>query len=333
MEFRFTDEQEMLRDAVRGTLRRVLGEAPPSAAAAAALWPVAVGQGWIGLTVPEAAGGAGLGVVDAVVLHEELGRALAPGPFLTNVVRLGALLRGGAGLGALAAAVAAGRAVAALGAPSGDGVLYEHPALATHVLVGGDAPALRRLPAGGGGARQAFDLTHPLGAVAPGALSDAVHLPPGAWAAAEAAARTAACAEIIGACARTLERTLDYVRERRQFGRPVGSFQAVKHALADVFVDLENTRTATYHAAWAWDAGRPDADLAIEVAASYAGETGPRLVGACIQAHGGVGFTWDSGLHLALRRVRRLAADLGDPFRLRASIARRILDAPPPMDG
>jgi alkylation response protein AidB-like acyl-CoA dehydrogenase len=127
-------------------------------------------------------------------------------------------------------------------------------------------------------------------------------------------ARLAACGELLGAAGRALEETVAYVKVRRQFDQPVGAFQAVKHRLADAFMALENARATSYHAARLHEAagrseaGPEEAALALAVAQAAASDMGLRVTATCIQAHGGMGFTWENNMHLYFKRVRRVVA-------------------------
>ncbi|HVW32432.1 MAG TPA: acyl-CoA dehydrogenase, partial [Acidimicrobiia bacterium] len=120
-------------------------------------------------------------------------------------------------------------------------------------------------------------------------------------------------AQAVGAASRALELSVDYAKERRQFGRPIGSFQAVKHKLADMLIDLENARSAVYNAAWAVDGDRADRALAVRLAKAVGTENAVKIVHDAIQAHGGIGFTWEYDLHLLLRRVKTAQLVLGSP--------------------
>ncbi|MGE2834824.1 acyl-CoA dehydrogenase family protein [Mycobacterium sp. SMC-4] len=120
------------------------------------------------------------------------------------------------------------------------------------------------------------------------------------------------CAELVGIGQRLLTMTVDYVKERHQFGRPVGSFQAVKHKCADMRIWVQASTAATYHAAMALDAPDADPDHAVSVAKAYVSDAISRLAGEALQLHGGIGFTWEHDLHLYLRRARTGALLCGD---------------------
>jgi alkylation response protein AidB-like acyl-CoA dehydrogenase len=115
-------------------------------------------------------------------------------------------------------------------------------------------------------------------------------------------AAVAASAEMLGAAARVLDMTVEYAKDRQQFGRPIGSFQAVKHRCADMLVDVEGMRSAVYYAAWCIAAGNPDSATAASAAKVWCSEAASRVMGSGLQVHGGIGFTWEHDLHLFVKR-------------------------------
>ena len=121
-----------------------------------------------------------------------------------------------------------------------------------------------------------------------------------------------AAAEMLGAARRCLEMSVEYAKVRQQFGQPIGAFQAIKHACAEMLLEVENAHAATYYAAWALDAGSPDAELAASVAKSYVGEASRKVCGSSIQVHGGIGFTWEYDLHLYVKRAKHFEPLYGD---------------------
>jgi alkylation response protein AidB-like acyl-CoA dehydrogenase len=131
-----------------------------------------------------------------------------------------------------------------------------------------------------------------------------------------------AAAEMLGAARRALDLSVAHARVREQFGQPIGSFQAVRHRLAEMLLAVENAYTAVYYAAWAVDAAAPDAGLAASVAKTYVAEAAWKACGDAIQVHGGIGFTWEYDLHLYAKRVRALAALYGDGDHHRELIVR-----------
>ena len=132
---------------------------------------------------------------------------------------------------------------------------------------------------------------------------------------------------MLGAARRCLEMSVEYARVRHQFGQPIGMFQAVKHACAEMLVEVENAHAATYYAAWALDSDAPDAALAASVAKSYVSEAARKVCGSDIQVHGGIGFTWDYDLHLYFKRAKHLEPLYGDADFHRELVLREVLES------
>jgi alkylation response protein AidB-like acyl-CoA dehydrogenase len=126
--------------------------------------------------------------------------------------------------------------------------------------------------------------------------------------------RAAVCAsaEMLGAARRCMEMSVEYAKVRQQFGQPIGMFQAIKHACAEMLLEVENSHGATYYAAWASDAGSADAPLAASAAKAYVGDASRKVCGSSIQVHGGIGFTWDYDLHLYFKRAKHFEPLYGD---------------------
>jgi alkylation response protein AidB-like acyl-CoA dehydrogenase len=125
-------------------------------------------------------------------------------------------------------------------------------------------------------------------------------------------AAVGAAAEMLGAARRCMEMSVEYAKVRRQFGQEIGTFQAIKHACAEMLLEVENAHAATYYAAWALDAGSPDAALAASAAKAYVGDAARKVCGSAIQVHGGIGFTWEYDLHLYFKRAKHLEPLYGD---------------------
>ncbi len=141
-------------------------------------------------------------------------------------------------------------------------------------------------------------------------------------------AAIAASAEMLGAMRRCMEMSVEYAKVRHQFGQPIGMFQAIKHACAEMLLEVENSHGAVYYAAWAMDAGSPDAALAASVAKAYVGDSSRKVCGSAIQVHGGIGFTWEYDLHLYFKRAKHLEALYGDADFHREQALRLMLDQP-----
>ena len=132
-------------------------------------------------------------------------------------------------------------------------------------------------------------------------------------------------AEMTGIAQRTMEMAVEYAKERQQFGRPIGSYQAVSHRCAQMLLETEGARSATYYAAWAADASPEDLPLAASMAKAYASDAGWRVANASLQVHGGIGFTWEHDLHLWLKRAKVDSAMFGDAHWHRERVADTIL--------
>lgn len=306
------------------------------------LWREGAALGWCSMLVPEALGGGSLtpqGLVDAAALAEEWGRALLPGPLTSlNVAALALATCGSPEHQALLPDVVGGSSivlwcgaeagpdptvVTTTASPSNSGwvltgakSLVEHAGSADHFLVtarDGDGVGEWLVPAGAPGVtvsqRRSLDLTRRLATV----HFDDVALPaparlPGANAAAVAhhldVAAVLVCADSVGGAARVLELTVDYAKDRVQFGRPIASFQAIKHRCADLLIAVEGARAASRYAALAVADGTPDAPLAVDLAKAHVGEVYAGVAGEGIQLHGGIGFTWDHDMHLFARRAK-----------------------------
>jgi len=300
-------------------------------------WAALGEAGIFSLTIPEADGGAGLGLADAAVVFEELGRGLVPGPLVAS--HLAGELTGGPGGAAdsgLGGAADGSLVVGALRAPdpgaSALSVLVEHlDSIGALVVVGpGDqlrvvaGDALEELRS------RSRPVEHPLDPLTPLSTVDA--LPDGApvqggpvvarrWIARSRVLVAASCVGIAGA---TCDLAVAYAQERHQFGRPIGSFQAVKHLCADMLVRTEVSRAAVHAAAVTADeAEAGDADRLAAGAALLAAEAADHNARTAIQVYGGMGFTWDVPIHLYLMRARVLAASIGPLDTLAALVAAR----------
>ncbi|MFG3144710.1 acyl-CoA dehydrogenase family protein [Streptomyces sp. M41(2017)] len=357
----YTEEEEALRAAVRDLLTDRCAAADVITRGESAtphdpeLWKaLADGMGLAGLLVPEDQGGQGATHREAAVVLEELGRAVAPVPYLTSaVVATEALLAcTGADAAELLAALASGRTVGALAVPlsSGPGA-----ALRTVPLEGGalhgeltgvaDAAAAHVLlvPADDGGLyavdadavtvtpQVCLDPTRPLARVtfegAPARL-----LTDDASSAVRRGLRAGAgllASEQLGLADWSLTETVRYLKERKQFNRPVGGFQALKHRLAQVWLEVVNTRAAARNAADALATGSSDGDIAVAVAQAYAAPAAVHAAEEALQLHGGIGMTWEHPAHLYLKRAKADSIAYGTAGAHRAALADLVdLQAP-----
>ncbi|OMC32350.1 acyl-CoA dehydrogenase [Mycobacterium sp. GA-1841] len=317
--------------------------------------------GVLGLAVPESEGGAGGTLVDQAIAVEELGAALACGPvFGTVMLAIPALVAASAGPGRdeLLGALAEGIQTAAFAVPDQAGAfdpaavnvtVAEDGTLAGTVqrVVDGDAAdvllvaatrpdgvALYAVDATGAGVQRTplvtLDLTRPQADIVFAyATAQLVAGPEEAERVITHAFQVASAllaAEQVGAAQHLLDLSVDYAKSRLQFGRPIGSFQAVKHRLADCLVDLEHARSTAYHAAWALTDGTDDPALAASIAQATASAAFAKIAADTIQVHGGIGFTWEHQTHLYFKRATTDAALLGSAEAHRSRVAELVLD-------
>jgi len=308
VDFELDDDQLALRAAARELLD---DRSRPRDAGGfdADLWKAMVDQGWLGVELAEGDGGLGLGAVETAVLLEELGRAVAPVPYLQSVLALGALARAGRSdwVERLVGGDAVGCVVWRPDAPVIAGPLAD-----VAVVVAGSALVAIDLEGRRPDRQPAMDLTRPLGWLTVDPAQGEVI---GDAAAIEALLDRGAVghsAELLGAAQRVLDMSVAYAKDREQFGRPIGSFQAVKHRCADMLVDVEGMRSAVYWAAWCVGAGHLDASVAASTAKVWCADAGTRVMASGLQVHGGIGFTWEHDLHLYLKRAQLDAVSFGD---------------------
>jgi len=326
VDFELSPDQQALRGAATDLLA---GRSPAAVVRSAvdrggepdpALWGAMVDQGWFGLAVPEKLGGVGLGWVEAVIVLEQVGAHVAPAPVLGQMVALDALADTSWG-----PPLIGGEAVAACAARLDEPCVYAP--VADLVLVPEDDRLLAldlrdRRPA----AEPAMDVTRQLGWLRSAALVDAPRLEVGGPA--EIArhldvAAVAYAAELLGLAQRALDLAVAYAKDRVQFARPIGSFQAVKHRCADMLVDVEGMRSAVYWAAWTLgnvDAVDDERAIAASTAKSWCGDAASRVLASALQVHGGIGFTWEHNLHLYLKRAHLDAVAFGDATHHRARL-------------
>lgn len=372
----FTDEQEMLRQMVRGVCAqhspvevvRALEDDPVGYPPA--LWDQLAELGLLGLVVPEEHGGSGMSTLDGVVVYEELGRAVAPTPHLVSSVLSARALRAGgseAQQGEWLPRIAAGEAIVTpawlepdngfgpLGVqvraePAGDGTLRVS-GVKQHVYFATSAQRLLLL-ARTGDAPDAVDLflvdPHAPGVTLDQRRSissdtqyrvdlDGVQLtaadrlgdPGTGWAAWQDALvdgmiLTAAAAN--GGCEHALDITVQYAKDREQFGKPLGAFQAISHYLADARTVLDGSKVLTYEAAWARDRGDATAPKLAAMAKLFAGDAFRDTTAMAQQVFGGVGFTVEYEIQLYFRRAKQLQLSWNDSRRCEDLIAEAVLD-------
>ncbi|MHB8463298.1 MAG: acyl-CoA dehydrogenase family protein [Acidimicrobiales bacterium] len=338
MDFTFSSDQDALRDAVRSFLAN---EAPSTYVRAMIddprgyteqWWAKLVELGWTGLLVPTAQDGLGLGLVDAVVLQEEMGKLPLPGPYFSSAIAATLLARhldvapllAELGNGSLRATVAieetgAGdplQRIATTASTSGalDGlkpvVLDGHTAdVALVVARDGDGLGVYRVDAPAAELVPALDVTRKMSRLVLDKRAGVRVGPRGDQTALIRRAiddmAIALCAETVGACERALSLAIEYAKVRVQFDRPIATFQAIKHKIVDMLHQLELARVGTHYAAWASDADDVERERAAAMCKGFVGEAATMVTGESIQVHGGVGFTWAVDCHLLFRRVKQ----------------------------
>ena len=358
MEFGLSESQQFLKDSAR---KFFAGECPSAEMRRlmetdtgydAGLWLKLAEQGYTGIIFPEEYGGVGLGKVELMLLMEEAGRALLPGPFFSTVVLAGSILEAAGNhahkekylapicRGEVRATVAHVEASpswnpgdvqlsAANGKLTGEKLFVTDAAVADFLivvarngvfLVDSKAHGLKISSMSG------MDLTRKLYRVEFNStpaeqIGDTAEL-----SSAFDIATAALAAELVGGMQRILDITVEYAKTRKQFGKPIGMFQAVQHQCADMYLETESARSAVYYAGWALEEKSPDAAIAVSIAKMYASDAARTVGNRGIQIHGGMGFTWENDLHLYYRRAKASETAFGDATFHRERIARMVID-------
>jgi alkylation response protein AidB-like acyl-CoA dehydrogenase len=374
LDFGFSEEQEMLRDAAKRFLadncstkfvRQMMAD---ETAHDAGFWKKLVDLGWPGLLIPEEYGGQGGTFLDMTVIAEEAGKALIPGPFFTSALLAAPILiEGGSDeqkknvlprmakgdfIGTVAIAEAAGRfdadGVQLKATKSGNDytitgekffVPDAHVAngIAVAVRTGGSGEkgiTILTVPADSKGLTitqlKTVDMTRRLchlkfdNVKANGTLGKEGE----GWPILRRTldiATAALSAEMVGTAQKALDLSVEYAKTRVQFGKPIGSFQAVKHKCVDMMVAVENARSLTYFACWTVDTKSPEAATAVPMAKAYASDMAKNVTSEAIQVHGGIGFTWEHDMHLYHRRALAGEANLGNAPVHRETVAKSLL--------
>ena len=327
MDFGFTDDQRE----IQRTARSLLGErAKPERVREHAearttdreLWHELCELGWPGIAISEQYGGGGLGRIELSILCEELGRAVAPVPFLPSTMASTLIEHAGSpeqrerwlpGL-------ASGESLGALGGSSDGTADLVVGAGEADVIVLVDDEGRARLVAAGEAEITPLEAIDPTRSAARVRAQRGDELPgdvPGGV----DRALVAISSELVGVCDRALELTVAYVKDRKQFGVPVGAFQAVSHRCAQMLLDTEKARSATAFAAWSAGADPDGLAEAAAMAKAAASDAGREVTASAIQAHGGIGFTWEADVHWLFKRAQLDAAMLGGGARQRARLA------------
>jgi alkylation response protein AidB-like acyl-CoA dehydrogenase len=369
MYFDLTDEQQAIRSTAKSFLAaryksaRIRELAESDTGFDQSNWDEMAELGWTGLALPEEWGGQGLGIVDLAVLFEEMGYALAPSPLFSNTVAGLALSLCGSDdqherfLRPLAAGELRGTpALWDAGSPAapggftmegradgdelvldGEKVLVPDAGSADFFLVATADGRRHVVEAGAAGvtviAEPSIDATRRLSSVRlEGVRVKAEDTLPGEGPEYYGVFHrlcVALASESTGIAQRTMEMSVEYAKDRKQFDRAIGSYQAVSHRCAQMLLETENSRSAVYGAAWAADSEPESLPLAASIAKAYSSDAGWRVPDAAIQVHGGIGFTWEHDLHFFLKRGKQNAAMFGDAKWHRERVADAVLAAEP----
>jgi alkylation response protein AidB-like acyl-CoA dehydrogenase len=326
VDFDFNDEQREIKSTAREFIadrfkpekvRELAGSESPYDEE---IWKQMCELGWPGIAIAEEHGGQGLGVVELVILQEELGYACAPSPMVSNAFAGALIERAGSDeqksrwLPGIASG--SGRGAAAftpddeplVGAAQGSAILVLNDGDGARLVEPGDA-TLERLDLIDT-TRAYFRVSAEGGDPLPGDVAPAV-----------AVGAVALAAELVGVAQRALEMANDYAKEREQFGRPIGAYQAVSHRLADMLWDVEEARSLLYYAAWAADSEPESLPLAAAMAKARASDAATSVTHNAIQTFGGIGFTWEHDIHFFLKRARVGAQLLGTARQHRERVA------------
>jgi len=351
--FGLTDEQKLLQETVRSF---VATECPPPRLRElfeagrgndAALWKGLSEMGVTGLVVPEAYGGAGLELLEAALVVEQMGAGALPAPFLGHVLACLALNLAGSDaqkerwLPALASGTALGSVALAEEGDAWDPETWrlrvDGGALRgrkRHVPAGADADLLVVGTAGGGlalvargagvvaEAEAGLDRTRPAATLRfEGAACEPLAAAPGASARLRDAGLVLCAADAFGAAWQLVQMTVAYAKSRQQFGQPIAGFQAVKHQLADMATQIEPARGLFWYAAHAWDHLPDETPRAAAIAKHHLTERAAEIARAAVELHGGLGFTWECDVQIWMKRALFDRAFLGAPAHHRARCA------------
>jgi len=362
MDFTFSEEQDALRDAVRGFLAdragpeyvRAMGDDPVGFTPE--MWDRLVEMGWPGLLVPEALGGLGLGLVDMTVVMEEMGRVTFPGPYFSSAVfatvaavRLGeddlarqlasGALRGTVALEELGHGDPVDRVRTRARRRGADWLLSGLKPVVPDghsadwvIVVARTEEGLRGflVEAPDAEAVPAIDPTRKLARL-PLDGRRGVPIGPdadqtGTWRRVVDDVSVMLAAELVGSAEQDVHLAVEYAKVRHQFGRPLASFQALRHKMVDMLHQVELARVGTHYAAWASDVDDPMREHAVAMCKGFVGEAAVAVSGDDIQVHGGVGFTWDCDAHFHYKRAKVNDILLGGSGHQRQRLASLVLD-------
>jgi alkylation response protein AidB-like acyl-CoA dehydrogenase len=326
MNFDFTDDQHAIKRTAHELLEarfkpERVRELAESKSYDDDAWKEMCELGWAGIFIGEEHGGQELGIVELIILMEELGYALAPVPFLSNAAAGLAIEHAGTDeqKARWLPRLASGELRGTVGRwQDGEARLVpDAEAADVIVLAGADQGFVLERSAAEVEAFDALDATRRFGRVRaeggdplagdPGPALDRIC--------------AALAAENVGVGQRAMEMAVDYARERKQFDRPIGSYQAVSHRCAQMLLEVEGARSAAYYAAWCADAEPESLTRAASMAKAYASDAGWRVCTSSLQVHGGIGFTWEHDLHFFLKRAKTNALMFGSAAEHRERVA------------
>jgi alkylation response protein AidB-like acyl-CoA dehydrogenase len=302
--FDFTDDQRAIKETARDLLAKrfkleKLRELAESKAYADDAWKEVTELGWPGIFIAEEHGGQDLGVIELVILLEELGYVLAPLPFLSNAAA--GLILQDAGATDRLAGVASGESRGTVGVvKDGRANLVPDAEQSDFIVLldGTDAMLVERADA----QVEAIDAIDPTRRYATVTASGGESL--GDVSRGRDLIALAVAAELVGISQRLLEMAVEYAKDRKQFDRPIGAYQAVSHACAEMLKQVEGARSLVYYAGWAADSAPDEFSLAASMAKAYASDAGWNVAASALQVHGGIGFTWEHDLHWFLKRAK-----------------------------
>jgi alkylation response protein AidB-like acyl-CoA dehydrogenase len=337
MDFGFNDEQEEIKRTAHEFLSarfppEKVRELAEARAYDDALWREICELGWPGIAIDEAHGGQGLGMVELVILSEELGYACAPVPYLSNAAAGLAFAVAGSDeqregwLPGIASGEARG---AAAFTADEEALVPDADGAAVLVLPEGDGARLVQASDAQVEPLELIDSTRSYARVG----ADGGEVLPGDVAAAICRVFVAVAAELTGVAQRAMEMAVEYAKEREQFGRPIGSYQAVSHRCAQMLFDTEEARSLTYYAAWTADAEPESLPLAAAMAKARASDAAWSVTASALQVLGGIGFTWEHDLHFLLKRARTTGQLMGPARQQRESVADLVGLAAEPVAG
>lgn len=329
MRFHLSGEQIAIQDAVRGTLidqwqlERLHAFADSDRDFDHESWSAVMGLGVGGIALGEADGGAGLGLVEASLVSEIAGETAAPGPIAAQMLTaIAVAASSNPAARALLPAIATGEKIATIVAS--DGYAQAGSAAALFLVI--DDGGVRLIGAGEGvrvDPVRSADRSRPVSRVHYDARGGDV-----LFASSDPmvgrlqdAALILIAADALGGAAMITDMSVSYAKTREQFGQPIGRFQALKHQLAQMALEVEPARALVWYAAYAWDAGLPDCSRAAALAKAHLCDVFTRTARAAVAAHGGIGYTWEYGLHYWLRRAVANSAWFGSPAEYRRRAA------------